>query len=138
MHGIKLSIYRATKPDEIFPAVDSAQASGALALNVLAAGLLHANRQLILDRVAALRLPAIYQWPETAEAGGLAGYGPRFSELNRQRARQIIKIFRGAKPADIPVEQPDRFELVINLRTAKGLGLVVPPTLLDLADEVIE
>jgi len=136
--GIELSICRASKPEEIIPAVDSAQASGALALNVLASPLFNANRQLILDRVAALKLPAIFQWPETAETGGLAGYGPRFPELNRQRARQIIKIFRGAKPADIPVEQPDRFELVINLRTAKGLGLVVPPTLLDLADEVIE
>jgi len=98
----------------------------------------NASRQLILDRVAALKLPAIYQWPETAEAGGLAGYGPRWPQLNRQRARQIIKIFNGVKPADIPVEQPDRFELVINLRTATALGLEVPPTLLDLADKVIE
>jgi len=136
--GIELSICRASKPEEIIPAVDSAQASGALALNVLASPLFNANRQLILDRVAALKLPAIFQWPETAETGGLAGYGPRFPELNRQRARQIIKIFRGAKPADIPVEQPDRFELVINLHTAKAIGLMVPPTLLDLADKVIE
>jgi len=136
--GIELSICRASKPEEIIPAVDSAQASGALALNVLASPLFNANRQLILDRVAALKLPAIFQWPETAETGGLAGYGPRFPELNRQRARQIIKIFRGVKPADIPVEQPDRFELVINLHTAKAIGLVVPSTLLDLADKVIE
>ena len=136
--GIELSICRASKPEEIIPAVDSAQASGALALNVLASPLFNANRQLILDRVAALKLPAIFQWPETAETGGLAGYGPRFPELNRQRARQIIKIFRGVRPADIPVEQPDRFELVINLNTAKTIGLVVPPTLLDLADKVIE
>jgi len=105
---------------------------------VLAGPLFHANRQLILDRVAVFKLPAIYQWPETAEAGGLAGYGPRLSEVNRQKARQVIKIFRGARPADIPVEQPDRFELVINLHTAKAIGLVVPPTLLDLADKVIE
>ena len=138
MRGIALSICRATKPEEIVPAIDSAQASGALGLNLLAAGLLHANRQLILDRVATLKLPANYQWPETAEAGGLAGYGPRLSALNRQRARQVIKIFRGARPADIPVEQPDRFELVINLHTAKAIGLMVPPTLLDLADKVIE
>jgi len=138
MRGITLSIYQVAKVDEIIPAVNSAQASGALALNVLAAALLNANRQLILDRVATLKLPAIYQWPETAEAGGLAGYGPRLSALNRQRARQVIKIFRGTKPADIPVEQPDRFELVINLHAAKAIGLVVPPTLLDLADKVIE
>ena len=136
--GIALSIYPATKPEEIIPAIDSAHASGALALNVLAGPLWNASRQLILDRVAALKLPAIYQWPETAEAGGLAGYGPRWPQLNRQRARQIIKIFNGVKPADIPVEQPDRFELVINLRTATALGLEVPPTLLNLADKVIE
>ena len=111
---------------------------GAQALNVLASPLLHANRQLILDRVAVLKLPAIFQWPETVEAGGLAGYGPRFAELNRQRARQLVKIFRGIKPADIPVEQPTRFELVINLKTANALGLTVPPRVLDLADEVIE
>jgi putative ABC transport system substrate-binding protein len=140
LRGIKLSIYQATKPDEIIPAIDTAQASGALALNVLAGPLFNTNasRQLILDRVVALKLPAIYQCPETAEAGGLAGYGPRWLQLNRQRARQIIKIFRGVKPADIPVEQPDRFELVINLHTAKAIGLVVPSTLLDLADKVIE
>ena len=136
--GIALSIYPATKPEEIIPAIDSAHASGALALNVLAGPLWNASRQLILDRVAALKLPAIYQWPEIAEAGGLAGYGPRWLQLNRQRARQIIKIFNGVKPADIPVEQPDRFELVINLRTATALGLEVPPTLLNLADKVIE
>src|SRR6516165_8825196 len=67
MHGIKLSTYQATKPDEIIPAIDSAQASGAVAFNVLASPLFNANRQLILDRVAALKLPAIFQWPETAE-----------------------------------------------------------------------
>ena len=88
--------------------------------------------------MAVLKLPAIYQWPETAEAGGLAGYGPRLSEVNRQKARQVIKIFRGARPADIPVEQPDRFELIINLNTAKALGLTVPPSILARADEVIE
>jgi putative ABC transport system substrate-binding protein len=138
MRGIKLSIYQATKPDEIIPAINSAQAEGTLALNVLAGPLFHANRQLILDRVAVLKLPAIYQWPETAEAGGLAGYGPRLSEVNRQKVRQVIKIFRGARPADIPVEQPTKFELVINLRTAKALGLTIPPAMLLLADEVVE
>ena len=105
---------------------------------MLAGPLFHANRQLILDRVAVFKLPAIYQWPETAEAGGLAGYGPRLSEVNRQKVRQVIKIFRGARPADIPVEQPTKFELVINLKTAKALGLNVPLQLQQLADEVIE
>src|SRR5215831_24443 len=76
--------------------------------------------------------------PETAEEGGLAAYGPRLAAMNRMRARQVVKVLRSAKPADIPVEQPDKFELVINLRTAKAIGLEVTGALLDRADEVIE
>ena len=136
--GFVLSIYRAATPEEIVPAIEMAQASGAQALNVLATPLFNSNRRLIIERTSALKLPAIYQWPETAEAGGLAGYGSRLTEVFRQRARQLAKILRGAKPADTPVEQPDKFELVINLRTAKAIGLEVPPALLDLADKVIE
>jgi putative ABC transport system substrate-binding protein len=136
--GIELSIDLAAKPEEILPAIDAAQASGAQALNVLATPLLDANRRLIIKRTTALKLPAIYQWPEIAEAGGLAAYGPRQTAGARQRARQLVKIFRGAKPADIPVEQPDKFELVINLQTAKAIGLEVPPALLNRADKLIE
>jgi putative ABC transport system substrate-binding protein len=136
--GVELSIYPARGADEIALAVDAAQAAGATALNVLASPILNTNRRIILDRTAALRLPAMYQWPETAEEGGLAAYGPRFRDMLRQLARQVVKVLRGAKPADIPVEQPDKFELVINLRTAKAIGLEVPTTLLDRADQVIE
>ena len=85
-----------------------------------------------------LRLPAIYQWPEMAEEGGLAAYGPRLTEVYRQVARVVAKIFRGAKPANIPVEQPTKFELVINLKTAQALGLTVPQSLLLRADKVIQ
>jgi putative tryptophan/tyrosine transport system substrate-binding protein len=136
--GIELSVYRVAKPDEIVPAIDMAQASGAQALNVLASPSLNANLQLIRERTAALKLPAIYQWPENAEAGGLAAYGPRLTRVFRQLARQLAKIVRGIKPADIPVEQPDKFELIINMRTAGAIGLEVPPALLDLADKAIE
>jgi putative ABC transport system substrate-binding protein len=136
--GIELSIHPAAKPEEIAAAIGAAQASGAQALNVLATPLFQANQRLIIERTTALELPAIYQWPEIAEAGGLAAYGPRQTAGARQRARQLIKILRGAKPGDIPVEQPDRFELVINLRTAKAIGLEVPPALLGRADKVIE
>jgi putative tryptophan/tyrosine transport system substrate-binding protein len=136
--GIELSVHLAAKAQEIVPAIDAAQASGAQALNVLAASLLNANQLAIIERTAMLKLPAIYQWPENAEAGGLAAYGPRFTEVHRQRARQLVKIFRGAKPADVPVEQPTKFELAINLKTAKALGLTVPATLLARADVVIE
>jgi putative ABC transport system substrate-binding protein len=88
--------------------------------------------------MAEARLPAIYQWPETAEAGGLIAYGPRFVTLYRQHALQAVKVLKGTSPADIPIEQPTKFELVINLKAAKALGLAVPPSLLIRADEVIE
>jgi putative tryptophan/tyrosine transport system substrate-binding protein len=138
VRGIELSIRVASGPAEIVAAIAAAQASGAQALNVLAGPLLDTNRRLIIERTAMLKLPAIYQWPETAEDGGLAAYGPRQSETNRQRARQLVKIFRGTKAGDIPVEQPTKFELAINLKTAKALGLTIPPALFGRADEVIE
>jgi putative ABC transport system substrate-binding protein len=100
--------------------------------------MLHANRHDIIVQTAALRLPAIYQWPDTAEEGGLLGYGPRFSEFLRQWARQLAKVLEGAKPAELPVEQPTKFELVINLKAAKALGLTIPESLLVRADRVIE
>ncbi len=81
---------------------------------------------------------AIYQWPETAAEGGFAAYGPRIVQLFRLKARQVAEVLRGTKPADLPIQQPTKFELVINLKTAKALGLTVPPSLLARADEVIE
>jgi len=116
----------------------SARAGGRPHLSVLATPLFFVNRNLIFDRTATLLLPAIYQWPDMAEEGGLAGYGPRFTQVIRQWARLVAKNLRGAKPADLPVEQPTKFELVINLRTAKTLGLNVPETLLATADVVIK
>jgi putative tryptophan/tyrosine transport system substrate-binding protein len=136
--GIDLAIYQIARPEEISDAVDTAKAEGAAGLNVLASPLWNTHYQLIFERTAALRLPAMYQFPETAEEG-LAGYGPRLRQLFRDVvSRQLIKLLQGAKPADLPVEQPDKFELVINLKTAKALGLMIPPNLLDLADKVIE
>jgi len=137
--SIELSIHRIAAPDEIIRAIDAAKEAGAQGLNVLASPLLNGQRRLIIERAAALRLPAIYQWPETAEEGGLAGYGPRVVELYRDvLSRQLVKLLKGAKPADLPVEQPTTFELVINLKTAQALGLALPPSILDQADEVIE
>jgi putative ABC transport system substrate-binding protein len=137
-HDVELSIHRVGSGDEIVTAIDMAQASGATALNVLASPLLAANRQLIMSRVAALRLAAIYEWPENAEDGGFAAYGPRIREIALELARQLAKVLRGTKVADIPVEQPTKFELVINLKTAKALGVTVPEALLVRADKVIE
>jgi putative tryptophan/tyrosine transport system substrate-binding protein len=90
-------------------------------------------------QAAAQRLPAMYEWPNMAEDGGLVGYGANLTQLFRDIfARQCVKLLRGVKPADIPVEQPSKFEPVINLKTANALGLTVPPTLLARADKVIE
>jgi len=91
-----------------------------------------------MERIAALRLPTIFQWPETAEAGALMGYGPRYVEMYRQRARMVMRILRGANPAEVPVEQPARFQLVVNLKAAKALAHEVPAGLVLRADEVIE
>jgi putative tryptophan/tyrosine transport system substrate-binding protein len=137
--GVELSIHQATKPDEIAPAINAAKTSQAEALNVLASPLLFANRQVIIERTAALRLPAMYQWPDEAEQGGFIGYGPRLVQLYRDiTSRQLVALLRGAKPADLPIEQPTRFELVINLKTAKAVGLTIPESFLVRADKVIE
>jgi putative tryptophan/tyrosine transport system substrate-binding protein len=136
---IELSIHQVSRCDEIAAAIDMAHASGATALNILASPMLYGNRQLIMDRVAALHLPTIYQWSDMAEEGGFVAYGPDGFQLNREiLARQLVQLFRGVKPADIPVEQPTKFELVINLKTANAMGVTVPATLVARADKVIE
>jgi putative ABC transport system substrate-binding protein len=97
-----------------------------------------AHRARILDLTARHRLPGMYYWREFAEAGGLMAYGPNLLDLYRRAAMHVDRILKGARPADIPVEQPTKFELVINLKTAKALGLRIPPSLLARADQVIE
>jgi len=136
--GVELSVYRVAKADDIVRAIAAAKHSGAAALNVLASPLLFANGRVIFERAATLRVPAIYQWPEMAEDGGLVGYGPRVVQIFRETlTRQAVKILRGARPADLPVEQPTKFELVI-LKTAKALALTIPQSVLLRADQVIE
>jgi putative tryptophan/tyrosine transport system substrate-binding protein len=137
--NIELSVHRIAKAEDVAAAIDMAKTSGATALNILASPFLWTVRQLIMDRAAALRLPAIWQWPENAEEGGLVAYGPRATQLVRDiTARQLVQLFNGVKVADIPVEQPTKFELVINLKTAKAMGVTVPEALLVRADKVIE
>jgi ABC-type uncharacterized transport system substrate-binding protein len=135
---VQLSVHRIVRGEEVINAIDETRASGAEALCVLASPLLNAQRRLIIERAAVLRLPAIYQWPETAKEGGFAAYGPSFAKMGRQNAQQLAKVLGGIKPADLPVQQPIKFDLAINLNTAKALGLTVPPVVLDRADEVIE
>jgi putative ABC transport system substrate-binding protein len=136
MLRVELTIALAANPAEIGAALD--HLAGLDAVNVLASPILDDARDLIINGLNQVRLPAIYQWPELAELGGLAGYGPRLTGVLRDAIRIVDKILRGARPSDIPVEQPTRFELVVNLKTAKALGLTIPPSILARADEVIE
>ena len=108
------------------------------ALLVLQDTMLQTHRRRIVDFVARIRLPAMYERKAWAEAGGLMSYGVSFPDNFRRAASYVAKILQGAKPADLPVEQPTKFELVINVRTAKALGLTIPPSLLLRADQVIE
>jgi putative ABC transport system substrate-binding protein len=137
--GVELAIYQASSPDEIGTAIEAAKHTGAEALNVLASAQLYLNRRIVMERVAALRLPAIYEWPNESEEGGLVGYGASLVSLFRDIwGRQLVKLLRGAKPTDLPIEQPTTFELVVNLKTAKALGLTIPESFLARADKVIE
>jgi putative ABC transport system substrate-binding protein len=136
--GVEPVIVTAKVPEEITAAMDKAKAAGATALNVLTSAMFSFNRRVVIERAAALGLPAIYEWPEMAEEGGLIGYGTRLTPMYRQLARVVVKVLRGAKPEDIPVVQPTNFELVINLATAKALGLTIPEPVLVRADKVIE
>jgi putative tryptophan/tyrosine transport system substrate-binding protein len=136
--SIEVPIFTATAVDQIAPAIAKAKASGANALNVLTAALFSFNRHLVIEHVTAQGLPAIYEYPEMAEEGGLIGYGPRLTLIYRQIARVVAKVLSGAKPEDLPVEQPTKFELVINLKTAKAMGVKLPEALLARADKVIE
>jgi len=135
--GVELQPLKAGRPEDFRHAFEGAKKGHAAAINVLASPFLHGHRQTIIDLAAKNRLPAIYQWRDTAEAGGLMSYGPTLPELMRLCAAVLDKILKGAKPGDVPVEQPKKFELVVNLRTAKALGLTIPQAMLNRADEVI-
>jgi putative ABC transport system substrate-binding protein len=108
------------------------------ALIVVGSSMFFIERRRLVDLTAKNRLPAVYPLREYVDAGGLLVYGPKLADLYRRAATYADKILKGAKPADLPVEQPTKFELVINLKTAKALGIAIPPTLLGRADEVIE
>ncbi len=108
------------------------------ALTVLADPMFLSQRVRIAELAAKSRLPATFNWRQYAEAGGLLAYGPNSGDSSRRAATFVDKILKGAKPADLPVEQPTKFELVVNLKTAKALGLTIPQSVLIRADEVIQ
>ncbi len=136
--GVQLQLLEARGPNE-FDGVFAAMAKEHVgALLVVADSMFNLHRTRLADLAARSRLPAAYGLRENVEAGGLMSYGPSVRDLFRRGATFVDKILKGAKPADLPVEQPTKFELVINLKTAKALGLTIPPSLLGRADQVIQ
>jgi putative tryptophan/tyrosine transport system substrate-binding protein len=134
--GLELQIVEARSPNEVDAAFAAMRGGHAQALTVLPIS--YTEHVRIVELAAESRLPAVY-WERTyVSAGGLMFYGAGLSDIYRHAATHVDRILRGAKPADLPIEQPTKFELVINLKTAKALGLTIPPTLLARADEVIE
>jgi putative ABC transport system substrate-binding protein len=136
--GIEAHLLDVRKSEDLAAAFDAASQGRVDALVVSADGILQTNRQRIVELAVTHRLPAIYTSREFIDVGGLISYGASYRDLYRRAATYVAKILKGSKPADLPVEQPTKFEMVINLKTAKALGLEMPPILLALADEVIE
>jgi len=136
--GMGLQFVEARGPADFDRAFSDMTRARAGALTVLPSSMFSSERRRLVDLAAKNRLPAVFPFREFADAGGLMSYGPNLADLLRRAATYVDKILKGAKPADLPVEQPTKFELVINLKTAKALGLDVPLQLLQRADEVIE
>jgi putative tryptophan/tyrosine transport system substrate-binding protein len=135
--GLEIDIAELRRAEDILPAFDAFK-SRVQALYVCADALVNANNVRINILAAGARLPTMYATRVFVEAGGLMAYGPNNTDLFRRAGDYVDKILRGAKPADIPVEQPTKFDLVISLTTAKAIGLTIPESFLVRADEVIE
>jgi putative tryptophan/tyrosine transport system substrate-binding protein len=136
--GVKLQSLGLRSSNDFDSAFKAALRERAQALITLPQPLMNSHRNLIVGFAAKNKLPAIYPAPEFTDAGGLMYYGPVYTELFRRAATYVDKILKGTKPADLPVEQPTKFELVINLKTAKALGLTIPPLVMMRAEKVIK
>jgi putative tryptophan/tyrosine transport system substrate-binding protein len=136
--AMQLEVFEVRRADELAKAFSTMIKTRVAGLSVVPDPTLFAARQQIADQAIKARLPAVYGISGMAEVGGLLVYGPSLPDLWRRAATYVDKILRGAKPADLPVEQPTKFELVINLRTAKQIGLSIPPNVLARADRVIK
>jgi putative ABC transport system substrate-binding protein len=136
--GVRPELFDVRKGDDLEATFIAASRQHIDGVVVGSDGVFRANQRLIVELAAKYRLPAIYRSLESVEAGGLIAYGPNYPDLYRQIANYIDKIFKGAKPGDLPIEQPVKFDLIINLKAAKALGLVIPQPLLLRADEVIQ
>jgi putative ABC transport system substrate-binding protein len=135
---VELEVLAVNSPDDFEPAFRRAADAGVTALIQIDDAMLTAHRQRLVELANRHRIPGAYGFREFVEIGGFMALGPSYSELYRRAADYLDKILKGAKPADLPVQQPTKFELILNLRTAKALGLIISPTLLARADEVIE
>jgi len=137
--GVRLQALKVERPDDFATAFAEVQKNRAEALIVSSSGLFYVHRIRLVEFAAKHRLPTIYhQSGFVVGSGGLMSYGPDFHDLFRRSATYVDKILKGAKPGDLPVQQPTKFEVVINLKTAKALGLTIPDSLLSRADQVIE
>jgi putative ABC transport system substrate-binding protein len=136
--GVEVEPTRIRRSENIAPSFEALKSQKVDALYVVENSLTMANGRQIATFALSARLPTAFGARDQVQAGGLMSYGPKYPDLFRRAAEIVDKILRGAKPGDIPVEEPTNFELVINLTTAKALGLAVPPTLLATADEVLE
>ena len=136
--GIQVQSLEARRPEDFDGAFQSATRARADALMVVSSRFMNVSRSRILEFVSNQRIPLVTGWGPWVRAGGLLSYGPDLDALMKRAASHVDKILKGVKPADLPVEQPTKFELVINLKTAKALGLTIPPSLLARADQVIE
>jgi putative tryptophan/tyrosine transport system substrate-binding protein len=136
--GLEARLFTVQDPEELFATFDAIAQDNANGLLVLADPLFNSARQIIIALAAKHRLPAIYEDREFVQDGGLISYGPNIAEMTRRSAAFVDKILKGARPGDLPIEGPTEYELVINLKTAKTLGLSIPEKLLIVADEVIE
>jgi len=136
--GVRLQVVEARGPADIDMAFSDMSQAHADALTVLGTPMFFNERSRLVALAAKNRLPAVYPQREFVDAGGLMAYGSNIADLFRRTATYVDKILKGAKPADLPVEQPTKFELVINLKTAKAIGLTIPPSLLQRADELIQ
>jgi len=136
--GVPLQFVEARGPADFDRAFSDMTRARAGALTVLPSNMFNSERRRLVDLAAEKRLPAVYSARELVDAGGLMSYGANLADLNRRAATYVDRILKGTKPADLPVEQPTKFELVINLKTAKALGLTIPQSVLGRADEVIQ
>jgi putative tryptophan/tyrosine transport system substrate-binding protein len=136
--NLTLQVLEVRRRDDVVGAFLAARSGRADALNVFSSPFLASLFREIIELSAEYRLPAIYQWKEHVEAGGLLSYGPSLAAMFRQTATIVVRLLKGAKPADLPVEQPTKFELAVNARTAMALGFAIPPSVLVRADDVIE